>query len=32
MTVAAVVFVVFLYQIVSVSLLDGADYRADGLA
>jgi cell division protein FtsI (penicillin-binding protein 3) len=31
-TVAAVVFVVFLYQIVSVSLLDGADYRADGLA
>ena len=26
------VFVVFLYQIVSVSLLDGADYRADGLA
>lgn len=31
-TVAAVVFVVFLYQIVSVSLLDGAEYRADGLA
>jgi cell division protein FtsI (penicillin-binding protein 3) len=31
-TVAAVVFVVFVYQIVSVSLLDGADYRADGLA
>jgi len=27
-----VVFVVFLYQIVSVSLLDGAEYRADGLA
>ncbi|MDA0370503.1 MAG: penicillin-binding protein 2 [Actinomycetota bacterium] len=26
------VFVVFLYQIVSVSLLDGAEYRADGLA
>jgi len=31
-TVAAVVFVVFVYQIVSVSLLDGAEYRADGLA
>ena len=31
-TVAAVVFLVFLYQIVSVSLLDGANYRADGLA